>query len=279
MAGVRASGLLAGNRRVMSLVAGLLMAGWSSIAALAQEVGCALKPARAGIVSEIIDNASLRLEDGAVIVLAGIKPPPDPGRTPSAFAEAARATLQRLVLRRRIEIALAAKSPDRHGRLIAQVFTVKGGDRVWVQRRMVQTGLARVATFTHTRACADALLAAERDARETGRGLWAEPDFAIRDAEPPGALFALAGSFQLVEGDVKKTAAVRSRVYLNFGEDYRRDFTISVERRQQELFRAKGVDLLALTGKRVRVRGWIELINGPSISATHPEQLEILDAK
>jgi hypothetical protein len=66
------------------------------------------------------------------------------------------------------------------------------------------------------------------------------------------------------------------RIYLNFAKDWRSDFTISVEREDGAAFTAAGIDLKDLTGRRVRVRGWLEWRNGPMIEATHAEQLEIL---
>jgi hypothetical protein len=66
------------------------------------------------------------------------------------------------------------------------------------------------------------------------------------------------------------------RIYLNFGNDWRSDFTISIDRKDVRAFAAAGIDLKGLAGKRVRVRGWIEWRNGPMIAATHPEQLELL---
>ena len=29
-------------------------------------------------------------------------------------------------------------------------------------------------------------------------------------------------------------------------------------------------------GRRLRARGWLKSLNGPSIAATHPEQIEVL---
>ena len=40
---------------------------------------------------------------------------------------------------------------------------------------------------------------------------------------------------------------------------------------------ARPVDLAALAGHRVRVRGWLKHYHGPEIEATHPEQIELLD--
>ncbi|MBT7757930.1 MAG: thermonuclease family protein, partial [Rhodospirillaceae bacterium] len=85
------------------------------------------------------------------------------------------------------------------------------------------------------------------------------------------------GGFQLIEGIVLKTALVRGRVYLNFGQDWRQDFTITVAPRDRRLFDRAGFDHQGLAGHRVRVRGWLKHYNGPSIEASHPEQIEILD--
>ena len=72
------------------------------------------------------------------------------------------------------------------------------------------------------------------------------------------------------------TARVRNRIYLNFGEDYKTDFTISIDRTAWSMFTESGLDPLSLEGKIVLVRGWIKDFNGPLIEVTHPEQIEIL---
>ncbi|MGK2923226.1 MAG: plastocyanin/azurin family copper-binding protein [Methyloceanibacter sp.] len=57
---------------------------------------------------------------------------------------------------------------------------------------------------------------------------------------------------------------------------WRSDFTITIERKALAMLEAAGLDLGALPGKLVRVRGFIEWWNGPMIAATHPEQIEVL---
>ena len=42
-------------------------------------------------------------------------------------------------------------------------------------------------------------------------------------------------------------------------------------------FRRAGVDPTSLEGRRVRVRGWLQSLNGPMIEVTHPEQIEVLE--
>jgi hypothetical protein len=119
------------------------------------------------------------------------------------------------------------------------------------------------------------MLALETDARDAGRGIWALPYYRLRDAGWPGGV--PLDSFELVEGTVAEAADVDGRVFLNFGDDYKTDVTATVSRRDARLFKTEGIDLLALAGHRIRVRGWVTWRNGPSIEVSHPEQIEVLD--
>jgi len=69
---------------------------------------------------------------------------------------------------------------------------------------------------------------------------------------------------------------VRARVFLNFGENYSEDFTITFDRPVLRLFEEVGIDPLAYEGQTIRVRGWIREFNGPQIELTHPEQIEFV---
>ena len=70
------------------------------------------------------------------------------------------------------------------------------------------------------------------------------------------------------------------RLYINFGADWRTDFTVTVEPADAAAFiedvtkgRAGGIS--GLTGASVRVRGFLTRYNGPEIRVTVPEQVEI----
>ncbi len=71
-------------------------------------------------------------------------------------------------------------------------------------------------------------------------------------------------------------AVVRGRVYLNFGPDWRTDFTIAIAPRDRRRFTRAGLLPGDWDGRRLRVRGWLKRYNGPMIEATHPEQIELL---
>ena len=148
------------------------------------------------------------------------------------------------------------------------------GDDQTVQERLVAAGAARVKPETDNHALIDRLLAAERLARDGQKGLWALSAYRIFDATNANDA---VGGFHLVEGVVMSAKGARGRYYLNFGSDYRRDFTATAPSRRARRWRSAGLDLEELQGARIRVRGFVEWINGPSIELGHVKALERLD--
>ncbi len=64
---------------------------------------------------------------------------------------------------------------------------------------------------------------------------------------------------------------------MNFGSNWRTDFTLSLAPKMARLFRREGIDPEIMQGKRTRMRGWLKSFNGPMIKITHPEQIEVLE--
>jgi hypothetical protein len=119
-------------------------------------------------------------------------------------------------------------------------------------------------------------MAAERRARAEGRNIWRHPYYALRDAHKPQQLEKREGHYELVEGRIFGVGDTTHRVYLNFGRDWKTDFTAVIDRRAVKHFTQLGIDLNALDDALVRIRGWIDVDDGPRIDITHPEQIEIL---
>jgi hypothetical protein len=63
---------------------------------------------------------------------------------------------------------------------------------------------------------------------------------------------------------------------LNFGTDWRRDFTVTIDPIDMRNFRATGVDPKSYAGQTIRVRGWVQLHNGPEIEVANPQGIEVL---
>lgn len=230
-------------------------------------------------VEEIIDGDTVTLAaaiDGAREVrLVGIQAPKLPlGRKDFKtwpLADEAQAALDRLARGREVSLIFTGRERDRHGRILAHL---QRDDGLWLQGEMLRLGLARVYTFADNRGRAQEMLAIERRARADGAGIWRHPFYRIRTADALDD--AEIGTFQLVEGTITAAQRVKSRIYLNFGADWRSDFTVVIAASALPMFEAAGIDPLAMQGRRVRVRGWLDRYNGPMIEATHPEQIEML---
>jgi endonuclease YncB( thermonuclease family) len=236
---------------------------------------CGLRVVEHARVAETIDGDTVRLIDGRQVRLVGIQAPKLAlGRknfTDWPMAAEAKASLERLVQGQRVGLGYGGLKIDRNGRTLAHLYI--DGTALWVQAAMISSGMARVYSWPDNRACVTELLARERVARKMKVGVWSLPFYRIRT---PVELGGEIDSFQIVEGQVVSTAEVRGRVFLNFGRDYRTDFTVTIAPEDLKPFRAASLDPSTLGGKAIRVRGWISLLNGPEIEVTHPEQIEVL---
>lgn len=92
------------------------------------------------------------------------------------------------------------------------------------------------------------------------------------------ALKSDTGSFQIVEGIVVNIGAGSGRSFLDFDADWRRGFSAVIAGEDRKTFRRAGFDLEALRGRRIRLRGMVEMFAGhPEIALSNPAQIEVLD--
>lgn len=224
--------------------------------------------------SEVINGKSLVLEGGAVVRLASIQVPnvqetSGQMREGEEGGEAAKAALANLVKGQKI--ALQPKQPalDRKGRRVA--FAVLEDGRS-VQEEMIKSGYALAYPFLDHREKLPALLALEKEARNAKRGIWKLPYWQPVAADE---VTVEKERFQLVQGVVKQVAQAGGNWYLNFGDDYKTDFTG---------FIAKGdirtgfddYDIRGLQGKKVILRGWVYNRDGVAMDLNQHEQIEVL---
>lgn len=272
-------GILAG----VWLTAGLMVAATPLRAQLAPvALPCAgLEAGPVRTVSRVLDAETVGLDDGSQLRLIGILAP----RAFDAGAEAdawppeveAREELKGLILGRSITVAFGGERVDRYGRFLGHAVWSDGGQTQWVQRQLLERGMARAFTQNGNRACARELLAAERGARAAGRGLWAQTAYQVRRASDPLLLQRYRTTFQVIEGPVVSVASVRGVIYLNFAADWRRGFSASLRRRDRSLLGIYADDPSRLEGKSVRVRGWVRQRRSLGIDVSQAGDIEVIE--
>ncbi len=242
------------------------------------------------------NNAQLRVN------LASIALPHDT----KAISEEAKSYLQTLLEGENIYLYYLGDKRDIYGRALAHIWV----QDIWVQKAMLEKGLAYVYTYPHMLIqnarenkekknlpwaqnlprYTDRLYQAEQTSRIVGLGLWKNKErkedadenelhtfHAILPAHPE-ALKPYYHSTQIVEGRIYAVADVKGIVYLNFGKNYKTDFTIAINKSARAYFTYMGYNPLDLAGARIRVRGWLEPSqNGPVIWISDPLRLEVLD--
>lgn len=228
--------------------------------------------AQSGLARRVDDWGIVAVEtesgDPVTVRLAGIEFP-RPGAPGHGLAMRALDTI--LDEAGPVSIAEATTQTDRYGNLLADI-DINGAS---LSETLVRRGYALAYSWPETRASAARLLPAEAEARDEDSGLWGAGVVAVRSPDP-NILALYLETVQVVEGRIISVGETRERTYLNFGFDYRTDFTVSIAQADIGAFTEAGIDLPSLEGRIVRVRGWIQAINGPSMSLDHPERMEIL---
>jgi endonuclease YncB( thermonuclease family) len=256
------------------------MAGLCGLAGvcLAMPAFAASLPACAGGVEiagartvRVEQNGVLVLSDGRALLLEGIRLPMGAAdHAPGRLADEARATVLSLAREGVLTATAIPPKEDRYDRVRVQGFAGSN----WLQRTLLEQGLARVAIAPDRTECAAALYGFEAMARRARRGLWAFPVYRVRtdrdDWRPD------VGSFQVIEGQVKRVTDRDGVFLLDFGNDGRSGLLAKVAGADRRNFRGGILD--GLSGRRVRVRGVVQNSNGrPMLVLSNPAQIEVLD--
>jgi endonuclease YncB( thermonuclease family) len=242
---------------------------------------CDLPLVTTGRVRSVIDGRTLMLEDGREVRLAAIEVAPliaaaSDGQQRNAAGRAAQRALVDLTLGRDIILRQEASSVDRYGRMVAFGFVAEDKTGRSLQQELLAQGHARLAARVEPQACLPGLRARERDARRAALGLWADPDYSAQPADKPADIAARRGRFTVVEGDVVSVRESRGTTYINFGRRWSESFTAVILKRNAGALLTAGVDPKRLRGRRVDVRGFVELRGGPRIEVARPEQIAVV---
>lgn len=227
-------------------------------------------------VTSVFDGDTILLKGGTKVRLLAINTPEIDYSTGKAepFAYQAKAELEKLIGNQPVRLELDVEKTDRYGRTLAHVYTKNG---TWLNKALVEKGLAHVYSFPKNTQHVSTLLKAEEKARKKKAGIWSKNEWRIFDATDYKYLEPRVGKYTLVAGTITQASQVGDKIYLNFGKNYRQDFTIQILNKNKVNFSEKEIEkILKSSGKQVMVRGRILPINGPLINVTHPQQLTFM---
>jgi micrococcal nuclease len=238
-----------------------------------------LKRTGTGTVDTILDGLTLILKDGRVIRLSDLDIPGFVYPQPSEISLEAKAFLAKKFPKGTDILIYQTKTPkigrvNRMDQLLAHITTKDGN--VWAQEELVKSGLARVAPTPETPEMIPQLYKIESSARKATLGLWQEDAFPTLTEDTAGEAI---GQYAIIRGTIDKTASVKNNVYLNFGSDWRKDFTVMIAPKVRKDMVRAGMDPLSLSGKTVEARGWVREYNGPLIELNDPLSIRVLPGK
>ena len=233
-------------------------------------------------VARVIDGRSFLLADGREVRLAAIETllpvPGDQDEVRVQAALTAKTALEALLLPHEVELFVEGSGADRYGRMTAYAFVRTPSGETLVQRELVAAGQALLSPAARGAAtCRIYLRNAERAARDGRLGIWGEPYGIVKRATDPADILGEQGRFALVRGKVVSVRESGGIVYVNFGQRWSEQFTVTILKRNEGILAGAGLTPKALAGRNIEVRGWIEERGGgPAIEVTRPDQIEVV---
>ena len=226
---------------------------------------------QAARLDSVVDGDTLRLADGRLVRLIGVNTPEigRDGRPHEPFAVAASRAVERF-LGRELLLTEGLEARDRHGRTLAAVY--RAGDRAHLGEYLLAKGLGWHIAVPPNLQDLECLQKAEAEARKYRRGVWNTPIAPVRARD----LDRRHAGFMRVSGEVSRVAASRMAIWLEI------DQNLSLRLDKRDLPHFSGIDLDALEGQMLTVRGWLIYRGGQSsrypahkMSLRHPAMLEL----
>lgn len=265
--------------KLLFLITLFALCGFPAMAQDAPIAGPDLSPLkRTGIgrVDQVLDGLTIVLKDKKIIRLSSIDIPDHAYPDGGTINLAAKAALEKLlpsgteVLIYQTRQAKLGRT-NRLGQELAHL--VKKDDGTWVNGALVENGYARAMPSDTNGEHTKTLYALEDKARAAKLLLWTDKGWPVLTPERAGEGM---GEYRIVQGTVQSAATVKNNLYLNFGKNWKEDFTIMLTPAIRRELARHGIDPLALTHKTIRARGYIRDYNGPFMELENALRLEIL---
>jgi len=235
-----------------------------------------------GRVVSVDERLDLTLDDGTRLKIGGIdaaRPTPaDPD-----LAERGREILAKWLNGQSVAFRPLEPQHDRWGRVVATVFAPvreiserQSQALLPVGEAIIDAGLARYEANTADDPCRSPLLAAEREARASGLGLWADQYYPVIAAGDRDSFAEKAGSTVIVEGRVTGLNVRKPRITLYFGPRMGSDLSVTIVPPNSKAFASAQARLAGLAGQNIRVRGLLDTRFGPQIEISHLDAVEVI---
>ena len=236
-------------------------------------LSCSSSSFKEAVVSKVIDGDTIELSNGERVRYIGMDTPESHQKkgsewvyAPQQYAQAAKEFNEKLVLGKKVKLEFDVEKRDRYGRLLAYVYV----DRVMANAEILKCGYGFLYTYPPNVKYVELFVKLQKEARENNRGLWKNNLISHQEAQ------AYIGKVRMVQGKVINTFETEKVIFLNFGEDYKNDFTIVIFKKDKRNFLKKHISPATYyRGKKVRVLGKIKEYNGPEIIVSHPAQIEV----
>ncbi len=194
-------------------------------------------------VDHVYDGDTVRLKDGRIVRLVGMDAP-ELGRgkkRSEPFANKAKQRLVELTAGRRVGLVFDVERLDKYGRLLSHVFTQQGRN---ISALMLKYGFASLMTIPPNTRFVGCYLQQEKSARRGARGLWRLARYQVLSVSELSHT-----GYQVVKGRVTRISEGEHAIWLSLG----RAFSLQIRRADLKYF--EGVDLLALKGRTLILRG------------------------
>ena len=224
----------------------------------------------------MIDGDTVRLENGEILRYVGIDTPELERKigngwvyNPSPFALEAKEYNRRLVEGKYVRVEFDVEKRDAYGRLLGYVFVGK----TFINAKLLEEGVAVLYTRPPNVKYVDLFVKLQRKARKEKKGLWGS--YEVIGAHQA---YNFINQIRTVRGRVLSTYRSRGCIFLNFGRDWRKDFTVVIFKDTWDYFKKKGIDpVVFYKNKLIEVTGRIREYNGPEIIVSLPEQITVSD--
>lgn len=235
-----------------------------------------LKRTGTGRVDQVLDGLTILLKDKKIVRLSSLDIPDHAYPDGGVVNLASKVMLEKLLPSGTEILLYQTRKADtgrtnRMGQQIAHVVRKEG--ELWINGGLAESGLARAMPTDANPDLAAELYALEAKARDKNAGLWAPDGWPVLT---PDTAESGVGEYRIAEGTVLSTATVKNNLYLNFGKDWKKDFTVMITPALRKELARRGVDPLSLSGRKVRVRGFIRAYNGPFVELENALRLETL---